>query len=219
MPKPKQNIKKLDIKKVVKNNKKGGAKSADDPDSASIDDDDVMRNDTTSEATEEEIDMNENMEEVENEDALEHASEADDESEKEKESEKEEEEEEKKDEFEGEECLYRFSKNSGIADADEFADNDDYFEEETDDITKYVPSEQRQSKPVMTKYERVRILGERARQISLGAKPMMKNTNNMDPKEIARAELNAGMIPFFIERIIPGGKIERWRVAELKIIN
>ena len=71
----------------------------------------------------------------------------------------------------------------------------------------------------MTIYERVRLLGERAKQISLGAKPMVKNVDNLGPKEIARLELEQKVLPLIIIRTLPNGLKEKWRVNELLIVN
>jgi DNA-directed RNA polymerase subunit K/omega len=71
----------------------------------------------------------------------------------------------------------------------------------------------------MTIYERVRLLGERAKQLSLGAKPMIKNVDNMNPKDIAKLELENKVIPLIIIRTLPNGVKEKWKVSELEIIN
>jgi RNA polymerase Rpb6. len=104
-------------------------------------------------------------------------------------------------------------------------DNEDldaeYFPEDNVKIDDnvYVPNDKRITRPVLTKYERVRILGERARQLSLGAKPMIKGLINMDPKDVARLELKLKCVPLIIIRTLPTGKKERWRVNELESIN
>jgi len=71
----------------------------------------------------------------------------------------------------------------------------------------------------LTKYERVRVLGERSKQISLNAKPMIKGVEKLDPKEIAQLELKMGVLPIIIIRTLPTGQKERWKVSELKIVN
>ena len=82
-----------------------------------------------------------------------------------------------------------------------------------------VKPEERVTKPFLTKFERVRLLGDRAKQLSLGAKPMLKNTELLNPKEIARLELEKKVIPLIIERTLPNGKKERWNITELSIVN
>lgn len=121
-----------------------------------------------------------------------------------------------------EECFYKLIKKKGsiIGEEDEeIIDEGEFFEEETVYKDTYVPDDQRITKQYLTKYERVRILGIRAKQLSLGAKPMIKNVIHLDPKEIAKLELQMGVIPLIIERPLPTGQKERWRINELRIIN
>lgn len=121
-------------------------------------------------------------------------------------------------------CLYNFSKKKAKKD---FDSDDDYEEEffdddeivEIDKESKFVSGNDRITFPVMTKYERVRILAERSKQLMLGAKPMLKNTENIHPKDIARLELEKGAIPYKIHRERPDGKVEEWHVNELLIVN
>jgi len=80
-----------------------------------------------------------------------------------------------------------------------------------------VPKEDRITMPYLTKYERVRVLGTRAKQISLGAKILVKNVDltTKSPIEIAKIELELGVIPFKIRRPLPNGKVEEWKISEL----
>ena len=80
-----------------------------------------------------------------------------------------------------------------------------------------VPKEDRITMPYLTKYEKVRVLGTRAKQISLGAKILVKNIDltTKKPLEIAKIELEHGVIPFKIRRPLPNGKIEEWKISEL----
>jgi DNA-directed RNA polymerase I, II, and III subunit RPABC2 len=74
--------------------------------------------------------------------------------------------------------------------------------------------------PILTKYEKTRILGQRAVQINNGAKPLIKNTKHlMDGYLIAIEELNEKKIPFIIRRPIPGGGSEYWRVSDLEVLS
>jgi len=111
-----------------------------------------------------------------------------------------------------EECLYNFSK-IGKKKSDDYDDIiDKYFED--DDKLEYDTSN-RITKPFLTKYERVRILGERAKQLSLGAKPMVKDVNNLDPVTIAKLELELKVLPIIIIRQLPSGIKEKWHINEL----
>jgi DNA-directed RNA polymerase subunit K/omega len=164
----------------------------------------------------------EKHDEIDDDDALGEEDDDDDDDDGEDEEEQEEQEEEQDDQVDAD-CVYKYSKKKS-AELDEEEDGDeDYFLDE-EDITKnddnlYVSNDKRITKPVMTKYERVRILGERARQISLGAKPMVKGLINMDPKEIARIELKMKVIPMKIIRTLPTGEKEKWKISELTVVN
>ena len=69
----------------------------------------------------------------------------------------------------------------------------------------------------LTKYEMVRILGERTKQLTMGAKPMVKNYLGIPYDVIAVEELKLGTLPFKIKRTLPNGKYEYWCVNELNL--
>jgi DNA-directed RNA polymerase I, II, and III subunit RPABC2 len=73
--------------------------------------------------------------------------------------------------------------------------------------------------PYLTKYERARVLGARALQISMNAPVMVDIQNMTDPYQIAVEELNQGKIPLIIRRRLPDGSYEDWNVDELIIDN
>jgi len=50
-----------------------------------------------------------------------------------------------------------------------------------------------------TRYERARIIGARALQISMGA-PVLVKSERTDPLEIAMEEFGSGMIPITVKR-------------------
>ena len=73
--------------------------------------------------------------------------------------------------------------------------------------------------PFLTKYERARILGQRAKQIESGAKPLVKVPDNIiDGYIIAELELREKKIPFVIKRPLPDGSCEYWNVKDLEQI-
>jgi DNA-directed RNA polymerase subunit K/omega len=144
-------------------------------------------------------------------------------------------EEDKDDEAEG--CYQKHIKKKkgkkgkkGADDAEEIEESDEEFEEdvpaeledpdekEEKDTGKpdIVPDEDRITPKEMTWYEMVRILGERAKQIAMGAKPLVKNIGNRTPMEVAQFELKMNRIPVIIERPLPNGKVERWKLDELE---
>ena len=73
--------------------------------------------------------------------------------------------------------------------------------------------------PYLTKYERARILGQRAKQINSGATTFVKVHENMiDGYLIAELELQQKRIPFIIRRPLPNGGSEFWCVKDLENI-
>ena len=79
----------------------------------------------------------------------------------------------------------------------------------------YVSKENRVSNNRLTKFELVRILGERTNQLTMGAKPLVKNINGLSYEKIAEAELLLNMLPFKIKRPLPNGMFEIWSLDEL----
>ncbi len=78
-------------------------------------------------------------------------------------------------------------------------------------------NKQRITTRFLTKYERARILGTRALQISMNAPIMVKPGNETDPLKIAMMELRARKIPIIIRRYLPDGSHEDWRIEELEV--
>jgi DNA-directed RNA polymerase subunit K/omega len=74
--------------------------------------------------------------------------------------------------------------------------------------------------PFLTKYEKARILGQRAKQIETGARPFISVPENViDGYVIAELELQQKRIPFIIRRPIPGGAFEYWNIRDLEMIS
>ena len=67
----------------------------------------------------------------------------------------------------------------------------------------------------MTKYERARVLGTRALQISMNAPVMVDILGETDPLKIATKELRERKIPMVIRRYLPDGSYEDWNLDEL----
>lgn len=80
-----------------------------------------------------------------------------------------------------------------------------------------IPKDQRITTPFMTKYERARILGTRALQISMNAPVLVDIEGETDPLQIAMKELSAKKIPLIVRRYLPDGSYEDWSVEELII--
>jgi len=73
--------------------------------------------------------------------------------------------------------------------------------------------------PMLTKYEKTRILGQRAKQINDGATPFIKVPEGViDGYLIAIRELEEKKIPFIIRRPLPNRGSEYWMVEDLEIV-
>lgn len=105
-----------------------------------------------------------------------------------------------------------------------FSDNDTEFINSTDaDVAKKgikdleIPKVKRATTPYMTKYERARILGTRALQISMNAPVLVDIEGETDPLQIAMKELAQKKIPLVVRRYMPDGSYEDWGCDELII--
>lgn len=78
-----------------------------------------------------------------------------------------------------------------------------------------IPDAERTTTPYMTKYERARVLGTRALQISMNAPPLVDLEGETDPLQIAMKEFNQKKIPLVVRRYLPDGSFEDWTCEEL----
>ena len=67
----------------------------------------------------------------------------------------------------------------------------------------------------MEKYEVVKLLATRSKQLAQGSKPMLKNAQNMSHKEIAKEELKLKIMPLILVRPLPNCEPEKWYLREL----
>ncbi|CAG8472001.1 1224_t:CDS:2 [Diversispora eburnea] len=81
---------------------------------------------------------------------------------------------------------------------------------DVDKPEKVVQEKERVTTPYMTKYEKARILGTRALQISMNAPILVDRDNETDPLEIAKKELRHKKIPLMVRRFLPDGSHEDW---------
>jgi DNA-directed RNA polymerase I, II, and III subunit RPABC2 len=74
--------------------------------------------------------------------------------------------------------------------------------------------------PYLTKYEKARVLGQRAKQINSGASVFVKVPEKViDGYLIAELELQEKRIPFIIRRPLPNGGSEYWSIKDLENIS
>lgn len=114
---------------------------------------------------------------------------------------------------------------------DEFEEEDEYIDDQAEhevevieilkkeELDSEIIREKRISSVYMTKYERARILGTRALQISMCAPITVELENELDPLEIAKKELREKKIPFIIKRRLPDGSVELWPIQDLIITD
>ena len=80
----------------------------------------------------------------------------------------------------------------------------------------FVKNKDRITSTFLTKYERARILGTRALQLSKNAPPMIvPQPGETDPYKLAERELTERKIPFIIRRFLPDQTYEDWKLSEL----
>ena len=73
--------------------------------------------------------------------------------------------------------------------------------------------------PILTKYEKTRILGIRIKQLNNGALPYVKIAEDLlDSFIIAEKELKEKKIPFIIQRPLPNNTFEYWKLEDLEIL-
>lgn len=73
--------------------------------------------------------------------------------------------------------------------------------------------------PFLTNFEKTKIIGLRANQISKGSVPFVAVPKHItDVRDIARLELEQKRLPFIIKRPLPNGQFEYWRLTDLLIL-
>ncbi|CAD8177163.1 unnamed protein product [Paramecium pentaurelia] len=82
-----------------------------------------------------------------------------------------------------------------------------------------VNKNERITPPFLTKYERARVIGTRALQISKNSPIYVDPKETTDPILVAQQELNENKIPFIIRRYLPNGNFEDWELQELERLD
>ena len=85
------------------------------------------------------------------------------------------------------------------------------------------PNTIRITPPFLTKYEKARVIGVRATQISKNSPLYLnaddKDLSHWDPLYIAEKELSEKQIPFVIRRYLPDSSFEDWKLSELRMLE
>ncbi len=72
--------------------------------------------------------------------------------------------------------------------------------------------------PLLTNYEKTKILSFRASQLANGANPYILVPEGVTTtEEIAQLELKAKRLPYILKRPLPNGEYEYWRLRDLLI--
>ena len=88
------------------------------------------------------------------------------------------------------------------------------------DSTGVIVDRMHKTLPFVTRYEKARILGERAKQINAGAKPLIEISDSLiDGYLIALKEFEEKKIPFIVRRPLPNGGSEYWKLRDLEILE
>lgn len=79
------------------------------------------------------------------------------------------------------------------------------------------------SRPYLTKYEFNQIIGLRTMHLSKGALPLVDVPpdfavkSNLNLRQIALQEIKDSKLPYIVKRKMPNGKIEYWKLVDLKL--
>jgi DNA-directed RNA polymerase I, II, and III subunit RPABC2 len=86
------------------------------------------------------------------------------------------------------------------------------------DVLENIKKKPKKTIPLLTKFERARILGVRLQQLAYGAKPRVDTTNLKSITDIVQQELIQRKIPFIIRRTLPNSTYEDWKLEEFETI-
>jgi DNA-directed RNA polymerase I, II, and III subunit RPABC2 len=92
-------------------------------------------------------------------------------------------------------------------------------EDFNDIMQKYDPTKNI-TKNILSKYERVKIIGLRSEQLQRGADAYIEldPSKPFNPCEIATEELRQRKLPFMIKRTLPNGEDEYWRLDDMIVL-
>lgn len=104
-------------------------------------------------------------------------------------------------------------------DIDEIIDEQSTFENYESHVFQKTLSAEKKTLPIMTKYEKTRIIGVRSQQIARGAPLYVARGLETNPIRLAEKELHAGKLPYIIRRKLPDDSFEDWKISELIILD
>jgi DNA-directed RNA polymerase subunit K/omega len=106
-----------------------------------------------------------------------------------------------------------------IVDDDEINDENKFKLITYKNILEGIEKRPKKTIPILTKFEKARIIGVRLQQLANGSKPRIDTSNLKTIHEIVHEELNKRMIPFIIRRTLPNGHYEDWKLEEFISVN
>lgn len=101
-----------------------------------------------------------------------------------------------------------------IVDEDEVNDENKFKLVTYKNILEGIEKRPKKTVPILTKFEKARIIGVRLQQLANGSKPRVDTSKLRTIHEIVHEELNKRMIPFIIRRTLPNGQCEDWKLEE-----
>ena len=87
------------------------------------------------------------------------------------------------------------------------------------DILNTIQNNKKKTFPVLTKFEKTKIMGVRIQQLTNGSKSTIDTSNLHSIKKIVEEELKQRKIPFIIRRFLPNSTYEDWKLEEFEIIE
>jgi len=87
------------------------------------------------------------------------------------------------------------------------------------DVNNIIAKNPKKTISILNKYEKARICGLRLQQLAEGAKPTIDPKGLKSIDEIVKKEYEMRMIPFIIERSLPNGEKEYWKMEEFEYLT
>lgn len=87
------------------------------------------------------------------------------------------------------------------------------------DVNNLIAKNPKKTIPILNKYEKARICGLRLQQLADGAKPTIDPKGLKNINEIVYEEYKMRKIPFIIERTLPNGEKEYWKMEEFEYLT
>ena len=87
------------------------------------------------------------------------------------------------------------------------------------DVNNIIAKNPKKTIPILNKYEKARICGLRLQQLAEGSKPTIDTKGLKSINEIVEKEYKMRMIPFIIERSLPNGEKEYWKMEEFEYLT